>query len=218
MVGNDPVGSWDWNGFIPYKEAIKYLENNVKKMAKDTKCNCALLRAMLSAIYVELRRQTTKDKWVDSSASFMYVKLGFTGNSYGPAQIKPEFAEKVIKSNKILFKNIINIKETEKRRQKIYNEIINKPWIFVAAGMQQMITQWKTAKKRNPAIADISNNPGILATLYNLGFSKSNPKSNPKLGGSRIKMDGKTKTFGEWAKSFSESQAMQDLLKVVGCE
>ena len=43
---------------------------------------------------------------------------------------------------------------------------------------------------------DISNRPDILFTLFNVGFSQSHPKPNPRCGGSHIRIDDRLYTFG----------------------
>jgi hypothetical protein len=49
---------------------------------------------------------------------------------------------------------------------------------------------------------DISNNVGVLITLFNLGFSQSEPKPNPEIGGANIAINDKVYTFGGIAFDF----------------
>jgi hypothetical protein len=57
---------------------------------------------------------------------------------------------------------------------------------------------------------DISDRPEILATLFNVGFEISVPKSNPSVGGSTIKINGKEYTFGALAYEYYYSGEMED--------
>ncbi|MFN5418506.1 MAG: hypothetical protein ACK5B9_15720 [Flavobacteriia bacterium] len=63
-------------------------------------------------------------------------------------------------------------------------------YLYTALLIKQVCTQWKNAGH------DISKRPEIIATLYNLGFKKSIPKSNPEVGGSSFSIAEKEYTFG----------------------
>ena len=116
----------------------------------------------------------------------MYIMMNFTGNSYGPAQIKPEFAERVIMNDTSNnFPGIRKMSNGKDKRAKIYQEIMKNPEKIMAVAYNQFINQWDKARKKDRSIADISQNIGVLATLFNLGFDKSKPKANPKKGGSK---------------------------------
>ncbi len=69
-------------------------------------------------------------------------------------------------------------------------------YLYTALFVRQVSTQWQKAG------IDISNRPEILATLFNLGFEKSEPKPNPQVAGSVIEIGGKKYTFGELAFGF----------------
>lgn len=58
---------------------------------------------------------------------------------------------------------------------------------------------------------DLSYRPEIVGTLFNLGFNKSKPKKNPKVGGSSFKVGDKEYTFGGLCFEFYYSgEMMQD--------
>lgn len=63
-------------------------------------------------------------------------------------------------------------------------------YLYTALYLHQVKKQWEKAN------FDISNRPEILVTLYNVGFAYSQPKPNPKVGGSTIKIHDKLYTFG----------------------
>jgi hypothetical protein len=69
-------------------------------------------------------------------------------------------------------------------------------YLYTALFIRQVSEQWQKAGY------DISNRPEILATLFNLGFDKSVPKSEPKAAGSIIEINGIKYTFGELAFAF----------------
>jgi hypothetical protein len=63
-------------------------------------------------------------------------------------------------------------------------------YLYAALYLHQVEKQWR---KMN---YEISNRPEILTTLYNVGFTYSVPKADPKVGGSRIMINDKSYTFG----------------------
>lgn len=63
-------------------------------------------------------------------------------------------------------------------------------YLYTALYLHQVKKQWERAGY------DISNRPEILVTLYNVGFPFSNPKPNPRVGGSSVSIHGKVYTFG----------------------
>ncbi len=51
----------------------------------------------------------------------------------------------------------------------------------------------------------LQDKPGIITTLFNIGFGSSKPKTDPKLGGSTIVLNDHTYGFGELGKVFYDS-------------
>ena len=76
---------------------------------------------------------------------------------------------------------------------------------YAALYIRQIETQWKKAG------FPITENPAVLATLWNLGFSKSKPHKNPSSGGAAIDIEGTTYSFGELARAFYYSDEMVEL-------
>ena len=82
------------------------------------------------------------------------------------------------------------------------------------AGLAMLAAQWR----EHPRGCDISGSPGILATLYNIGYRNSHPKPDPRLGGSvmPIIIDGQVFTglsFGERVERLcTESRAFRDFM------
>ena len=63
-------------------------------------------------------------------------------------------------------------------------------YIYTGCILHQTMLQWRRAGY------DISDRPDLLFTLFNVGFSQSEPKSNPVPGGSHIKVGDREYTFG----------------------
>jgi hypothetical protein len=75
-------------------------------------------------------------------------------------------------------------------------------YLYVGLYLKQIINQWQKAG------FDISDRPEILSTLYNIGFEHSEPKADPKVGGSTLTIDGEVKSFGGLAGEFYSSDEL----------
>ena len=78
-------------------------------------------------------------------------------------------------------------------------------YLYIGLYMKEIETQWQHAGY------DISNRPDVLATLYNLGFNYSVPKSNPEAGGAVITVNGVDYTFGDLGYEFYYSGELSDI-------
>ncbi|MCU0679771.1 MAG: hypothetical protein MUF50_00490 [Planctomycetes bacterium] len=77
-------------------------------------------------------------------------------------------------------------------------------YLYGALFLKQIINQWQLAGY------DIGKRPEILATIFNLGPSKSKPKAEPLVGGSTISIGEENYTFGGLAHEFYYSGLMPE--------
>ncbi len=92
----------------------------------------------------------------------------------------PEGADK----EKIRFERITDTKNT------YYS------YLYAGLFMRQVSAQWHASGY------EISNSPGILSTLYNLGFGRSVPKANASTGGAPVNVGDRQYSFGELGEQF----------------
>ncbi len=78
-------------------------------------------------------------------------------------------------------------------------------YLYAAVLIRELETQWKASGY------DISKKPGVVATLFNIGFIHSKPNANPKIGGAAIVLASSTYSFGGLAESFYNSDELIDL-------
>lgn len=78
-------------------------------------------------------------------------------------------------------------------------------YLYAALFLKQVKVQWEKAG------FSIDKRPEILATLFNVGYPQSKPKSNPRVGGSTIKIYEKPYSFGAIAYQFYYSGELFDL-------
>lgn len=92
------------------------------------------------------------------------------------------------------YENILDF-ETQDHSNERYRRLVDYrnhlySYIYTGCILHQTMLQWRRAGY------DISDRPDILFTLFNVGFSQSQPKANPRCGGSHINVDGRLYTFG----------------------
>lgn len=78
-------------------------------------------------------------------------------------------------------------------------------YMYAALFLKQVKVQWEKAGY------PIDKRPEILATLFNVGYPQSKPKSNPRVGGSTIQIYEKPYSFGAIAYQFYYSGELFDL-------
>ncbi len=109
------------------------------------------------------------------------------------------------------FKDLIayneNVTNTE---EELYNRLTNEDdhyysYLYTALYIREVEVQWERAG------FDISNDPHVLVTLFNIGFDKSVPNANPLAGGAPITVGGKTYTYGELGTLFYNSTELPEL-------
>jgi len=82
-------------------------------------------------------------------------------------------------------------------------------YLYGAIYLKQIMTQWEKSGY------DIKYRPEIAGTLFNVGFPRSKPNPNPKVGGSNIEVDGVKYTFGSLAYEFYYSGELIDAFPYV---
>jgi hypothetical protein len=78
--------------------------------------------------------------------------------------------------------------------------------LYTAVFIKEVEEQWARAGY------DISNNPGAVTTLFNIGFAGSHPNASPRAAGAAITAGGTTYTYGELGAEFYSSNELTDVL------
>lgn len=78
-------------------------------------------------------------------------------------------------------------------------------YLYAGIFLKQIMTQWEKAG------FPINDKPDIIATLYNLGYSKSQPHANPESGGAQITVSGTSYSFGSLGAIFYYSDELSDI-------
>jgi hypothetical protein len=78
-------------------------------------------------------------------------------------------------------------------------------YLYTALYIKEVESQWQRAG------FDISKNPGVVSTLFNIGFQGSHPHASPVVAGAPVTVGGKTYTFGELGSLFYNSDELTDI-------
>lgn len=96
------------------------------------------------------------------------------------------------------------------RNTELYNRLTDPKdhyysYLYTALYIKEIRNQWEKAG------FDISQSPGVIATLFNIGFQASEPKPNPVVAGARIRVGGNEYLFGELGAHFYHSNELTDV-------
>jgi|ERR1035437_1676091 hypothetical protein len=80
-------------------------------------------------------------------------------------------------------------------------------YLYGAVYIKELMAQWSHAGVPLEKEAD---SVGIIATLYNIGFTNSKPHANPNIGGAEIDIGTTTYSFGGLAQTFYDSNELID--------
>lgn len=218
-VSNDSVNSpygWINSGEWPIlREAIIKDQAQIKKVSEQTGVSERLLVTMLVGEQLRLynsEREVYKE--IFQPLKILGVQSKF---SWGVMGMKEETARQVeinLKDKKSPFylgstyENLLNFKSANidsERFERLVDEHNHYySYLYTALYLKQIMAEWRLAGY------NIDDRPEILATLFNLGFAKSAPKADPKVGGAEIEVGGQTYSFGSLAFQFYYSGELID--------
>jgi len=202
----------EWEDF---KIVLKKEADVINRVGKETGVEPRLIAAMVTGEQIRLfdsEREAYK-KWMGP----LKLLSSHTKFAWGVTGIKPETAMRIEKylndENSVFYlgdqyRNLLDFK-TENIENERFERITDfydhyYAYLYAALNVKMIYKQWERAGY------DISGRPEILATLYNLGFDVSQPKSNPRVGGSNVSIKGKPYTFGALAYEFYFSAELLD--------
>ncbi len=78
-------------------------------------------------------------------------------------------------------------------------------YLYTALFIKEIEAQWQSQG------FDASRDPGIIVTLFNIGYQASHPNGDPGVGGAAITTGGNTYTYGELGVDFYKSDELTDI-------
>lgn len=209
----------EWSDF---KIAVAKDKHHIDSVAKVTGVEARLIVACLVGEQIRLfnsNREAYK-QWI-GPLKILSVESQF---SFGVTGIKEHTAKRIefnLKDRKSEFylgeqyEHLLDFQATDTAL--INQERLNRltsfrnhfySYMYAAVFIKQVKHQWEKAGY------PIDKRPEILATLFNVGFPQSEPKKNPKVGGSTIQIKDKSFTFGAVAYQFYYSGELFDLFPI----
>ena len=203
----------EWQTF---KEAVVKDKQLIDSVANQTGVEARLIVSCLVGEQIRLfnsNREAYK-KWI-GPLKVLSVESQF---SFGVTGIKENTAQKIEQLLKDSgseyylgkeYENLLNFHTSDIQKERIdrltsfRNHFYS--YMYAAIFLKQVKKQWEKAG------FPIDNRPEILATLFNVGFPQSEPKRNPKVGGSTIKINEKPYSFGAIAYQFYYSGELFDI-------
>lgn len=210
---------YEWMNILEwqtFKEAVVKDKQLIDSVANQTGVEARLIVSCLVGEQIRLfnsNREAYK-KWI-GPLKVLSVESQF---SFGVTGIKEHTAQKIEQllkdpgSTYYLgkeYENLLDFRTSDIQKERIdrltsfRNHFYS--YMYAAVFLKQVKKQWEKAG------FPIDNRPEILATLFNVGFPQSEPKSNPKVGGSTIKINEKPYSFGAIAYQFYYSGELFDI-------
>ena len=208
------ISSSEW---LTLKDALIKDKNIILEVSNETNIPP---RILVSSIISEQFRFFTSNREAFKKYFEPLKILGnYTQFSYGISGIKMETAKEIEENLKNPqspfylgkdYENVLdykNIESIDNQRLLRFTDSHNHyySYLYTAIYLKQIINQWSNASY------PVTNRPEVLATLFNIGFSKSIPKNNPEVGGSIITINNIDYTFGGLAYEFYYSSELSDI-------
>ncbi|MFA6094906.1 MAG: hypothetical protein WC757_03400 [Candidatus Paceibacterota bacterium] len=178
-------------------------------------------RLIMSALAVEQLRLFFSQREVYKEVFAPLKILGDQSQfSWGVMGIKPDTAKAIEEHLKdsaspyylgVQYENLLDFKTADRDSER-FERIVNErehyySYLYAGLYIKQLITQWKNAG------IDISQRPEIVGTLFNIGFTNSNPNPEPKSGGAEIEIGTTTYSFGLLAGEIYNSKELSEFAK-----
>lgn len=177
-------------------------------------------RMIVAAVVPEQTRFFTSNREIFKSYFEPMKVLGsLTKFSLGISGIKQETANEIEKHsldpNSAFYPGtdmsvLFLYKEGESHDTALYNRLTDSKnhyyqYLYTALYIKEINAQWAREGY------DISENPGVVVTLFNLGFRASKPKANPVVAGAPITTGGKVYTYGALGAAFYDSNELRGI-------
>jgi hypothetical protein len=180
----------------------------IKRAAKDAGISPRILLG--GVIGEQLRFFSNRRESFKSYFEPLKILANLSSFSYGIAGLKPDTVARIdanLKNKDSVFylgpsmENVITYPEGADIPKVRFERITDTKntyysYLYVGLFMRQAVVQWQNAGY------EIGDKPGVLSTLYNLGFNRSIPKENSAPGGAVINVNGKEYSFGELGEQF----------------
>ena len=203
----------EWQDF---KEAVAKDKNLIDSVANVTGVEGRLIVSVLVGEQIRLfnsKREAYK-KWI-GPLKILSVETQFSLGVTGIKVLTAQNIEKHLKNPRSVYylgqqyEHLLDFKTANPEEERVTRLTTYRnhfySYMYAAIFIKQVKMQWERAG------FPINDRPEILATLFNVGYPQSVPKSNPKVGGSGIMIYEKEHSFGSISYEFYYSGELFDL-------
>jgi hypothetical protein len=210
IIDNSWAETEEW---MVLRDAIKKDVDVINRVSRETGIPS---RIIVAPLVVEQMRLFSSEREI---FKVIFSPLKILGNqsqfSWGVMGIKQDTAKEIelnLKNPQSLWylgqesENILDF-ESENPNNERFERLTDEhnryySYLYGALYIKQIEKQWKDAG------FPIDNKPGIIATLFNIGFRNSKPNKDPQTGGAEIEINKTTYSFGGLAQSFYDSNEL----------
>jgi hypothetical protein len=199
-----------WNEGAEWQTLTGAVEKDTKVINQAAKVAGVDPRLLTACLVVEQLRLFYSEREVFKQVFSPLVILGTQSQfSWGVMGMKPETAKLVEQYLKdatspyylgARYEHLLDFTTTnpdEERFTRLVDEHDHYwSYLYSAIYLKQLQTAWQKAGY------PINDNMGVMATLFNIGFNNSKPKSAPQVGGAIININKADYTFGSLAAEF----------------
>lgn len=202
------------------KEVFTRDQDIIKKAAQDAQVSPRLILSCV--ISEQFRFFNNRRESFKSYFEPLKILASLSNTSFGIAGLKPktigQIEDNLKNINSVYYlgpdmENVVDYPEGVDIPTEQMNRITDSKnpyysYLYVGLYIREIMMQWQKSGY------DISQNAGVIATLYNLGFYYSLPKANPEIGGSVININNIDYTFGDIAHEFYYSGELSDIYPI----
>jgi len=201
----------DWNEspeWLTVREGLKKDALIIQKVSEETGVPARLIAAVV--IPEQLRFFTSEREVYKKVFEPLKILGSLSQFSLGVSGIKLETAIEIERRTDPSLTHLIAYKEGADVKKELYDRLTDSTnhyysYLYTALFIKEIQDEWRNAG------FPIDTRPGIVATLFNIGFENSRPHANPQIGGATLSIGSETYTFGSLAESFYFSDELAAL-------
>ncbi len=189
---------------------LKKDRDTIERVAQETNVSARLIATVTIP---EQLRFFTANREVFKHYFEPFKLLGTLSQfSLGVTGIKPETAERIETyahdASSVFFPGdsvgiLMGITDDKSRFAQLTDEEDHYyQYLYTALFIAEIEAQWEKAGHADALT------PGVIATLFNIGFDHSKPRATPEVGGAHITLGGLTYAYGELGMMFYESNEL----------
>lgn len=201
--------SWD-----TVTKAILKDEVVIKRAASELEISPRLIVSIL--VVEQLRLYNTQREYFEKFFKPLEILANANKMAWGVMAIKEKAAidiENHLKNRNSSFypgekyEKLLDF-QTDNIEKERYDRLTNSKdhyysYLYGGVLVKELISQWQKAG------FNIESRPEVIATLFNIGFTRSKPKADPQVGGSTMSIDEYDYTFGSLAHEFYYSGLLE---------